>query len=281
MKVLVIGGTRFFGRALVECLARDGAEVAVLSRRAPATQNVEWIEAERTAGLARLRGRRFDAAVDALCYRKGDLAAVLEVVDAPVHAVISTAWLGAAPDPILEVTSNYLRGKQEVEVELMEARRQGRSCVAVRPPIMLGHGDHTGRLAFYCHRIASGGPVLAIDGGANVAQIAWHEDVATALAAALARPGFADAAIREALPDEGRTVRRWIETLAGALGVAPDIVAKPAREVAPDYLEREPLWRERAQKRTRDNLFAFAKFTPTAPEQWLKSSVLATGRRVA
>src|SRR5690349_21503461 len=74
MRVLVLGGTRFIGRHIVETLVGEGHSVAVFTRgRSPddLPAAVERIRGDRNdppGGLAALRGRRWDACIDVSGY---------------------------------------------------------------------------------------------------------------------------------------------------------------------------------------------------------------------
>jgi NAD(P)-dependent dehydrogenase (short-subunit alcohol dehydrogenase family) len=68
MRVLVLGGTAFVGRHLVEEALRRGHTVTTFNRgrTAPDQPGVEAVHGDRTTpdGLDRLRGREWDAVVD-------------------------------------------------------------------------------------------------------------------------------------------------------------------------------------------------------------------------
>ena len=84
MKVLVIGGTLFIGKALVEELLKEGHEVAVLHRKPKHDfgRRVENIMADRNDGDAMreaLAGRRFDVVFDNVYdWERGTTAAQVE-----------------------------------------------------------------------------------------------------------------------------------------------------------------------------------------------------------
>ena len=81
MDILVLGGTKYFGRGAVEQLLEAGHRVTVFSRgkaRPPFWEDIEHIEGDRTdaEGLAaRLQGRTFDGAIDNLCFNRQEAAA--------------------------------------------------------------------------------------------------------------------------------------------------------------------------------------------------------------
>src|SRR5918993_1307392 len=67
MKLLILGGTMFLGRHLVESALRDGHEVTLFNRgrRNPELfPEVEKLRGDRDGGLDALRGRSWDAVID-------------------------------------------------------------------------------------------------------------------------------------------------------------------------------------------------------------------------
>src|SRR4026207_1660663 len=67
MKLLVLGGTQFVGRHIVEAALARGHEVALFHRRKTTPglfTGAEEIRGDRDGGLAPLRGRTWDAVLD-------------------------------------------------------------------------------------------------------------------------------------------------------------------------------------------------------------------------
>ena len=96
MKVLVLGGTVFVGRAVVEAALARGHEVALFTRGRHGTElfpKAEKLRGDRDGDLAALRGRRFDAVVDRSGYVPRVVRASTELLaDAARHHVfVSTA----------------------------------------------------------------------------------------------------------------------------------------------------------------------------------------------
>src|SRR4051812_283169 len=85
MKLLVIGGTRYVGRAIVEAALAAGHEVTVFNRglsNPGLFPDVEHLVGDRQqdAGLDPLRGREWDAAVDSIGYDHRVVGKTLDVL---------------------------------------------------------------------------------------------------------------------------------------------------------------------------------------------------------
>ncbi len=282
MRILILGGTRFLGRRVAEVLVEAGHDLTVLSRRSDgAPVGARRICAERGSGLTTLQGSYFDLVLDFICYNDEDFDQLLDSIVVERYVLISTTWLprlwsGIRADELAtgtttaaaqlpEVTLNYLSGKLRAEMALTKLRQIGCKAVSLRLPIMLGEGDHTGRLDFYRRRMADGGPLIVVDGGHNYAQIAVMADLAQVIVRWSTGVDIDRFPVWEALPGEGRSVLSIIETMAAAAGVTPKLVDVPFVELArdmPAYLEQEPFWRESALLLTAANIYAAVGMAP-------------------
>src|SRR5262252_9700377 len=84
MKLLVIGGTKFVGRASIEHAAAQGHEVTIFHRGQTEPEGlpaVEHVHGDRDGGLGVLAGRSWDAVLDTSAYHSRavrELAAALD-----------------------------------------------------------------------------------------------------------------------------------------------------------------------------------------------------------
>ncbi|AZP17271.1 SDR family oxidoreductase [Streptomyces aquilus] len=180
MRLLVLGGTEFVGRAVVEAALGRGWDVTVFHRgRHAPVAGVRSLHGDRTApdGLAALAGTdTWDAVVDTWS------AAPLAVRDAARllrgraqrYVYVSSrsvyAWPPAAEltedAPLVEGASadagqsDYARDKRGGELAATEVFGADRSLL-VRAGLILGPYENIGRLPWWLTRIARGGPVLA------------------------------------------------------------------------------------------------------------------------
>ncbi|WP_329339921.1 SDR family oxidoreductase [Streptomyces sp. NBC_00663] len=180
MRLLVLGGTEFVGRAVVEAALGRGWDVTVFHRgRHAPVAGVRSLHGDRTApdGLAALAdGGSWDAVVDtwSAAPRAVRDAARLLRGRAGRYVYLSSrsvyAWPPAAglteDAPLVEGASadagqsDYARDKRGGELAATEAFGADRSLL-VRAGLILGPYENIGRLPWWLHRIARGGPVLA------------------------------------------------------------------------------------------------------------------------
>jgi nucleoside-diphosphate-sugar epimerase len=181
MRILVIGGTRFFGRAFVEEAAGRGHDVTVFHRgeSEPADfPEVEHVHGDRKRGLDALLGGAWDAALDTwafvprevreLAASLGDAIGHYSLVsslsvhpdDLPEGATESTVTY-QPPYPDTEDVTDETYGPLKVASEIEAAAVFGGRLLVIRPGYIVGPYDPTDRFTSWVRRAAAGGEMLA------------------------------------------------------------------------------------------------------------------------
>ena len=180
VKLLVLGGTKFLGRATVEAALAGGHDVTLFNRGQTSPDlfpEAEKLHGDRTQDLTPLEGRQWDAVVDPSGYVPAVVLAAAEALrDSVGHYLfvssISYATFSAASteedptkeigdlpqDRLLEDYSNYGPLKALCEQAVRDV--YGERATIVRPGLVVGPHDPTGRFTYWPHRIARGGDVL-------------------------------------------------------------------------------------------------------------------------
>ncbi|MBV7694759.1 SDR family oxidoreductase [Streptomyces sp. TRM70350] len=179
MRLLMLGGTEFAGRAVVEAALGRGWDVTVFHRGTHAAPpGVREVLGDRTApdGLRPLQAGAWDAVVDtwsAAPWAVRDAARLLRDRAGRYVYVSSCSVYAWAPPagytedaPLVEGAeagadhTDYARDKRGGELAAVEAFGADRS-VLVRSGLIIGPYENVGRLPWWLGRIARGGPVLA------------------------------------------------------------------------------------------------------------------------
>jgi 2'-hydroxyisoflavone reductase len=180
MRLLFFGGTLFLGRHLVEAALARGHDVTTFTRGITASglfPGAEEIHGDRGGDLSALRGRDWDAVVDTCGYvprvvrssaqtLAGSAGHYTFVSSINAYAdldrrVSEESRLAVLEDPSSEdVQSHYGPLKVLCEQAVAEAFGDDRTLV-VRPGLIVGPHDPTGRFSYWAARIAAGGEVLA------------------------------------------------------------------------------------------------------------------------
>jgi nucleoside-diphosphate-sugar epimerase len=198
LRLLVLGGTKFLGRAVAETAIARGHELTLFNRGTTNPElffEVEQLHGDRKRDLALLAGRTWDAVIDTSGYIPADVRASAEqlrdsgryvfVSSVSVYADFSsgptetspTADLGDLPaDELTPDFSNYgpLKALAETEVE----RVFGERALIVRPGLIVGPHDPTGRFTYWARRLDRGGEILAPGPPERLAQFIDVRDLA-------------------------------------------------------------------------------------------------------
>lgn len=180
MKVLVLGGTRFFGVHTVRELLKNGHEVTIATRgRTPDGFGgvVERITLDRTNPQSMreaLKGRHFDAVIDKIGYCSNDIRYAMDALDCDRYIYMSTT---AVYEPKrMRTREEDFDGhdgelvwcdRQDFPYEVVKRHAERALCqayddrpwVAVRYPFVVGPDDYTKRLLFYVEHTLKGLPM--------------------------------------------------------------------------------------------------------------------------
>lgn len=231
MKILVMGGTRFVGRPLVELLQVAGHELTLFTRgRNPVPADVEHLVGDRSSaeGLEPLRGRAFEVIVDSSGRSLADTQAVIERTGAPQHRLVYVSSAGVYADselwPLDETSptdpASRHAGKAETEDWL---RRQGIAFTSFRPTYIVGPGNYNPVESWFFDRIVHGRPVPLPGDGSTITQLGHVRDLATAMARCIEVDAAANR-IYNCSGRQGITFRGLVAAAARAAGVDPAAV---------------------------------------------------------
>jgi 2'-hydroxyisoflavone reductase len=236
-RALVIGGTAFIGRNLVEQLLERGDEVVIMHRGRghPYGDRVREIRCDRndlSAVHAALDGQRFDLVFDNVYdFQRGTSAeqvmAAATALAPGVRRYVFTSSVAVYPmgGPTSEdatlVSSDdpnvYAAQKASTERALFALNAQGKLPVTtLRPAFIFGPHNPFEREAFFWDRIVAGRPVIIPEEGSATMQWVHVRDVARAAVLATERDVAAGRAYNVAL--EPVTQVEFVRLLAKVAG---------------------------------------------------------------
>lgn len=172
-KLLILGGTVFLGRHVVDAALASGCEVTLLNRGTrdlPFAHPVEQLRGDRDGDLSALKGRSFDAVVDCSGYTPAQLQRSADALRGQIghYVFVSTISVyarfapGRAFDESAAITTapeGYGGSKARAE-EVIANALPGHVAI-VRPGLIVGPYDPTSRFTYWPTRLARGGTVLA------------------------------------------------------------------------------------------------------------------------
>jgi 2'-hydroxyisoflavone reductase len=198
MRILVIGGTRFVGRAYVESAIAAGHEVTLFNRgrtNADLFPDLERIRGDRGVDLSALAGRTWDAVFDPACYLPRLARVSAEALDDATghYAFVSSlsvyddltttgqgesGHLGTIVDATTEEITDDTYGPLKVLAEREVQRVFGERALVLRPGFITGPRDTLDRMPYWLRRVALGGEVLAPESPDYAVQLIDARDIA-------------------------------------------------------------------------------------------------------
>lgn len=178
MKILVIGGTRYFGKHLVNTLLEESHEVTIATRGltpdifGDRVKRIRLDRTDRNSVKAALTGHVFDVTYDNINYSPYDTESILECIqtDRYVFTSSSAVYRGGVGlkeedfDPYHYLIRmgrrndfHYREGKRLCESVLFQ--NYDIQAMAVRFPVVIGKDDYSRRLYSYVERIATEVPM--------------------------------------------------------------------------------------------------------------------------
>lgn len=250
MRVLMIGGTQFMGRAIVMRLLARGHDVTVLHRSGqndlgPKVGNLKADRGELPAVSALVAAGRFEAVFDlAYDWQHGTTADDVEAVArscGSLHRYVFMSSIAAYPpglnhresDPLAPDDSSdaYSANKAAAERRLFRMHEEsGFPVTTFRPPFVHGPGRPFYREQFFWDRLLDGRPIILPDAGTRSMPWAFVYDVADYCVRALEVPEAAGEAFNVGHV-EPTTQRAFLELLARVAGVRPTFVSVPREKI--------------------------------------------------
>ncbi|HEY2014560.1 MAG TPA: SDR family oxidoreductase [Bryobacteraceae bacterium] len=247
MKVLVIGGTLFIGRLLVDELLKAGHDVAILHRKAKHDlgRRVENLMGDRNdADSLReaLSGRRFEVVFDNVYdWERGTTAAQVEAtVRACGDRLTRYVFLSSVAaygdglnhkesDPLAPDyhSDPYVRHKATTERLLFRMHaKSGFPVATFRPPFVYGANNPFYREQFFWDRLRAGRPIIIPGDGHRLMQFAYVTDLVQAMLRSMTEPKAVGEAFNIGDP-KPLTQVEFVEKLAKVANVEPTLVRMP------------------------------------------------------
>lgn len=181
MKILILGGTQFVGRHLVDAAQAHGHELTLFNRgqtNSGAYPEIEQLRGDRDNNLEALHGRQWDAAIDvaARIPRWVQASAGLLADSVQHYTFVSTLSvysdfsqpgmneggpLAKLADELIKQVTDETYGPLKVLCERAAELAMPGRVLTVRPGLIVGPYDNSDRFTYWPVRIARGGEVLA------------------------------------------------------------------------------------------------------------------------
>ncbi|MBP5605716.1 MAG: reductase [Ruminiclostridium sp.] len=174
MKILIVGGTRYFGIPMTNDLIEKGHDITIatrgkaIDRFGDRVSRIVFDRLDENSIITAFKGRSYDVIIDKIAYSSNDIKHLLDHVRCDKYILMSTSsvytdihadtgehefsadsyplrWCGRADGDYAEI-------KRQAECALVQ-HYTGQKYIAVRYPVVFGRNDYTGRLNFYIEHI--------------------------------------------------------------------------------------------------------------------------------
>jgi 2'-hydroxyisoflavone reductase len=201
MRILIVGGTSFVGRAIAWAAFGAGHDVTVINRgQTPSDlpSAVTRLIGDRSSDLSALAPLSFDVTVDAIAYRPHEVAVLREALGdrgghyiqiSSISAYQDPAHEGATEDELLLIANapadpdvaitGATYGPLKAACERAAHSYFGDNISIVRPTFVIGGHDATLRFPYWVERIRRGGEVAIPEPRTNALQYIDARDLGT------------------------------------------------------------------------------------------------------
>jgi nucleoside-diphosphate-sugar epimerase len=284
VRIAILGGTRFIGRAIVEALAAEH-EVVVVHRGVTEPEGlpeVEHVHVDRAdLGPEHLDG--VEAIVDTLAMTAADAVRALAAAPADARLVVLSSGdvyraytalhageqSEAVPldeeSPVREARYPYGTDYEKLDVEPRYLERGG---TVLRLGFVYGEHDHQRREDFVLARVRAGRPRIPIGPGSWLMSRVYVRDVAHAVERGL-RTDAARGEVFNVCEQRTWPVREWARRIVEAAGARAELVTVPESALPELDLTGSVQHMLMSNAKAR----AVLGFTETDPEEALQRSV--------
>lgn len=242
LRLLILGGTRFLGPALVEAARARGHHLTLFNRGKSnpglypqRDRDIQQIHGDRDGDLRALAGLRFDAVIDTSGFVPRLVGATAALLKDAVQQYVfissisvykdtsgpideSTAVVTLA-DPTVEKVGEGTYGGLKALCEQVAERTLPGRVINIRPGYIIGPRDGSDRFTYWPLRVERGGEMLVPGTPADPMQVIDVRDLAawTVLLIERRRPGVYNAVG----PEQELSMQKVLTTCEQATGGAP------------------------------------------------------------
>jgi nucleoside-diphosphate-sugar epimerase len=265
VRIVVLGGTRFIGRALVEELATHGHELLIVHRGRhepedlPESPHLHSARAELPQRAGELAGFRPDAVVDLSAMTAEDAEAALRAAppgarllaasSMDVYRAFGSVWAGTMTDPVPLTEESPLRTEpppdraalpegwdfDPARYEKLDVERAylARGATVCRLPMVYGEHDYQRREEPLLRRLRARRRRIPVGAGSWLWSRGYVRDVATGVRLALESEGAVGEVFNLCEP-RCAPMRLWLEQILGATGQDAELVRVPDESLPED-----------------------------------------------
>lgn len=176
MKILVLGGNRFVGKAFVERTLSEYRYnfVDVFNRSGTGPDGSRIIQGDRNIreDLEKIEWSKYDAIVDMCLFSPEQYKLVSDLIPKETNYIFVSS--ASADDRYLSSIGSYGLDKKLVE-DMIESDE--RNYKIIRPSYIVGKGNHRPRLGYYLNQLRINEPIEVERDGTEIVNLVFVQDV--------------------------------------------------------------------------------------------------------
>ena len=176
MKILVLGGNRFVGKAFVERTLSEYRYnfVDVFNRSGTGPDGSRIIQGDRNnrEDLEKIEWSKYDAIVDMCLFSPEQYKLVSDLIPKETNYIFVSS--ASADDRYLSSIGSYGLDKKLVE-DMIE--NDERNYKIIRPSYIVGKGNHRPRLGYYLNQLRINEPIEVERDGTEIVNLVFVQDV--------------------------------------------------------------------------------------------------------
>ncbi|MBF0117987.1 MAG: hypothetical protein HQK79_04075 [Desulfobacterales bacterium] len=175
MRILFLGGTRYFGKLILRKLVEEQHEVFVVSRKKSEEKNIQSIIGEREDASTLLSIKKnlpYDIIIDNIAYKPQQIEKLFETVKGFLLYILTSTSAVYIDEYFPLNIKSY--GLLKIACENF-VKESGFPYLILRLPFVTGPNDFSGRLLYYINRIKNG--IVIVPENAKTLQQVYSEDI--------------------------------------------------------------------------------------------------------
>lgn len=292
INILILGGTKFIGKCLVNAMEPKYFRIDVLSKKKCINKKINKLYHTELKNFEKLViKKKYDYIFDFISKDTGVLKKILKKINFNKYIFISSVWLAKINrnlkldqsikkiflnKALPNITKKYLLNKYKLENFLVNASNKNNKKICIlRLPIILGNNDVTERLDFYTKRALDGYGQIILKNKRIDLNLLYVEDFCMAIIKLIKNKKWGDNKFFEGLNFSNISYENFLKTISIQLGVKQTnffyLNRQLVKKKIKNYFNYNPFFNEVPLHITKNNIFKLTNYKPRSFKKYIKN----------
>ena len=291
INLLILGGTKFIGKALIDALDQKYFIIDVLSKKKYANQKINKFYHTELKNFDKfIIKKKYDYIFDFISKDTRLLKKILQKINFDKYIFISSVWLAkinrnakldrsikkvSSNNQLPNITKKYLLNKYKLENFLVNiSNKNNKKLYILRLPIILGNNDATERLDFYTKRALDRYGQIIIKNKKIDLNLLHVEDLCAAIIKLIKKNKWGANKFMEALNSSNISYENFLKTISIQLGFKQTnffyLNHQLVKKKYKNYFDYNPFLNEIPLNITKNNIFKLTNYKPQSFKKYIK-----------